>query len=94
MDSFQGSDRDIIIYDCVRAAQQNRKAKIDFIADEKRLNVSLSRAKKMLIIVGDMKFLYQAQCSDSNNPFVRIIECINKNKESYEIIEMRGQNAR
>lgn len=94
VDSFQGSDRDIIIYDCVRAAQQNRKAKIDFIADEKRLNVSLSRAKKMLIIVGDMKFLYQAQCSDANNPFVRIIECINKNKESYEIIEMRGQNAR
>lgn len=94
VDSFQGSDRDIIIYDCVRAAQQNRKAKIDFIADEKRLNVSLSRAKKLLIIVGDMKFLYQAQCSDANNPFVRIIECINKNKESYEIVEMGGRNAR
>ena len=44
----------------------------------------------MLIIVGDMKFLYKAQCSDANNPFVRIIECINKNKESYEIVEMGG----
>lgn len=46
VDSFQGSDRDIIIYDCVRSnVLTKNKAKIDFIADEKRLNVSLSRAK-------------------------------------------------
>lgn len=31
-------------------------SKIDFIADEKRLNVALSRAKKLLIIIGDMEF--------------------------------------
>jgi len=45
VDSFQGSDRDIIIYDCVRSGKLKQKAKIDFIAEEKRLNVSLSRAK-------------------------------------------------
>ena len=94
VDSFQGSDRDIIIYDCVRAAQRNGKAKIDFIADEKRLNVSLSRAKKLLVIVGDMNFLYRAQCSDANNPFVKIIECINNGKDAYEVVKMRGFNAK
>jgi superfamily I DNA and/or RNA helicase len=93
VDSFQGSDRDIIVYDCVRAAQRNGKAKIDFIADEKRLNVSLSRAKKLLIIVGDMNFLYRAKCSDQDNPFVRIIECINNNRNEYEIVKMGAQNA-
>lgn len=94
VDSFQGSDRDIIVYDCVRAAQRNGKAKIDFIADEKRLNVSLSRAKKLLIIVGDMNFLYRAKCSDQDNPFVRIIKCINNNRHEYEIVKMGAQNAK
>lgn len=92
VDSFQGSDRDIIIYDCVRSVKVKGKAKIDFIADEKRLNVSLSRAKKLLIIVGDMDFLYQARVSDKNNPFKSIIEYINQNKESYEVIKLGGKH--
>lgn len=93
VDSFQGSDRDIIIYDCVRSskAKNSKKdrekrsgGKIDFIADEKRLNVSLSRAKKLLIIVGDMEFLYRASVSEGINPFYEIIDFIHK--ESYHII--------
>ncbi|MGX3098656.1 AAA domain-containing protein [Helicobacter sp. 23-1046] len=96
VDSFQGSDRDIIIYDCVRSSKaKNSKdnkeksgAKITFIADEKRLNVSLSRAKKLLIIVGDMEFLYGASVSEGINPFVTIIEYMRKHKEDYEMIDM------
>lgn len=87
VDSFQGSDRDIIIYDCVRSGKLKQKAKIDFIAEEKRLNVSLSRAKLLLIIVGDREFLYQAQVSDKNNPFKAIIEYIAQNKAKYTVIE-------
>lgn len=87
VDSFQGCDRDIIIYDCVRSGKVKQKAKIDFIAEEKRLNVSLSRAKLLLIIVGDMDFLYQAQVSDKNNPFKAIIEYIAQNKNEYTVIE-------
>lgn len=90
VDSFQGSDRDIIIYDCVRSGKLKQKAKIDFIAEEKRLNVSLSRAKLLLIIVGDMDFLYQAQVSDKNNPFKNIIEYIALNKSAYTIIEEKS----
>lgn len=95
VDSFQGSDRDIIIYDCVRSSKaKNSKedrekrsgGKIDFIADEKRLNVSLSRAKKLLIIIGDMEFLYRASVSEGTNPFYEIIDFIHKHKESYHII--------
>lgn len=95
VDSFQGSDRDIIIYDCVRSSKaKNSKedkakrggSKIDFIADEKRLNVSLSRAKKLLIIIGDMEFLYRASVSEGINPFEKIIDFIHKHKESYHII--------
>lgn len=86
VDSFQGSDRDIIIYDCVRSGKLKQRAKIDFIAEEKRLNVSLSRAKLLLIIVGDRDFLHQAKVSDKNNPFKAIIEYIAQNKDKYTVI--------
>jgi len=46
LDAFQGSDRDIIIYDIVRSPE-NAKGNIEFVADEKRLNVALSRTKEM-----------------------------------------------
>lgn len=94
VDSFQGSDRDIIIYDCVRSGKRKQKAKIDFIAEEKRLNVSLSRAKLLLIIVGDMEFLHQAQVSDKNNPFRSIIEYIALNKDAYKIIEEKSNGGK
>ena len=82
VDSFQGSDRDIIIYDCVRSGD-GKKSKIDFIADEKRLNVSLSRSKKLLLIVGDIEFLYKSSTNKDINPFKEIIEYMDKN--NYEI---------
>ena len=82
VDSFQGSDRDIIIYDCVRT-----DGEIGFIADEKRLNVSLSRAKKLLIIVGDMEFLYSASVSEGENPFNKIVYYIDRNKDKCQIID-------
>ena len=92
VDSFQGSDRDIIVYDCVRSSKGKRGAKIDFIADEKRLNVSLSRAKKLLIIIGDMKFLFRAGTKENSNPFMDIIQYINSNKSEYQIIKLGTNN--
>lgn len=96
VDSFQGSDRDVIIYDCVRSSamnntQQTQKkrqgGKIDFIADEKRLNVSLSRAKKLLLIVGDREYLRTASVSEGENPFSVIIKEFD-NTQEYEVIEL------
>ena len=96
VDSFQGSDRDMIIYDCVRSSkakntQQTQKkrqgSKIDFIADEKRLNVSLSRSKKLLLIVGDKEYLRTASVSEGENPFSAIIKEFD-NTEKYQVIEL------
>lgn len=97
VDSFQGSDRDIIIYDCVRCSKSKNNnikgkkggQKIDFIADEKRLNVSLSRSKQLLIIIGDMEYLYTAHTSKGENPFEKIIDYIHKHKQDYQIIECK-----
>ena len=84
VDAFQGSDRDIIIYDIVRSPE-NSKGNIEFVADEKRLNVALSRTKELLFIVGDANFIYDAPIKDKDNPFKIIIEMLNQNREKYEI---------
>lgn len=90
VDSFQGSDRDYIIYDSVRSQKNPRGNRIDFIADEKRLNVSLSRAKELLVIVGDIDFLHKSTTSDNNNPFKNIIEYIYNKTYKYNIYDAKN----
>jgi superfamily I DNA and/or RNA helicase len=69
-------------------SQSDSKVNIDFIADEKRLNVALSRTKELLFLVGDVKFIYSCNVKEGDNPFKKIIELINQNKDYYEIKEV------
>ena len=55
VDKFQGAERDIIIYDIVRSDVGN--SNIGFLEDYRRINVAFSRAKKLLIIVGDSDYV-------------------------------------
>jgi senataxin len=57
VDGFQGREKDIIIFSTVRANKQIQKPTLGFLADVRRMNVSLSRARISLIVVGDMKTL-------------------------------------
>ncbi len=54
VDAFQGREKDVIILSFVRS---NREGKIGFLMDERRLNVSLTRARMKLIAVGDSETL-------------------------------------
>lgn len=49
VDSYQGREKDIIIYSVVGTRD------FSFIEDENRLNVAFTRAKKKLIVVGNVK---------------------------------------
>ncbi|KAK6519926.1 hypothetical protein TWF506_000220 [Arthrobotrys conoides] len=51
VDQFQGSDRDIVIVSMVRC---NTEQKASFLRAPERANVLLSRARKALIILGDL----------------------------------------
>ena len=55
VDKFQGSERDIIIYDIVRSDKSS--SILGFLQDYRRINVALSRAKRLLIIVGDSEYI-------------------------------------
>ncbi|CAH1762162.1 13787_t:CDS:10, partial [Entrophospora sp. SA101] len=54
VDGFQGKEKDIIMLSCVRAGDAKS---IGFLRDLRRMNVSLTRAKSSLFIVGDSKSL-------------------------------------
>lgn len=56
VDSFQGKEFDIVFLSCVRSnneKDEELRRKVGFLFDTNRLCVSLSRAKSLLIIVGD-----------------------------------------
>ena len=63
VDDFQGDERDIILVSMVRNPSGTRYD-AEFIKKFERINVALSRARKLLIILGSRKFLTEAGVID------------------------------
>ncbi|KHJ35821.1 putative helicase sen1 [Erysiphe necator] len=57
-DAFQGREREIIIFSCVRAKSSGG---IGFLGDIRRMNVGLTRAKSSLWVLGDSLALQQGE---------------------------------
>lgn len=57
VDDFQGDERDIIILSTVRNPENPAKSNPGFILAYQRINVALSRARRMLVMVGNRKYL-------------------------------------
>lgn len=58
LDSFQGQERNLILYSFTKSSKKKATmSRIGFLNELRRLNVAMSRCKKTLIMIGDMRFL-------------------------------------
>ena len=81
IDGFQGQERDIIVISLVRS---NAKGEIGFLADTRRMNVALTRAKRKLVVVGDSSTL---SIHPFYNSFFDYIDANGCYKSVYEYLE-------
>ena len=90
VDSFQGRECDVIIYSTVRS---NRNRRIGFLKDYRRLNVALSRARDLLVIVGDDVVMRNA-ITGQDNPFTAVLKHIRENKEECDLVKAPAERPR
>ena len=92
VDSFQGRECDVVIYSTVRS---NDRWTIGFLKDYRRVNVALSRARDLLLIVGDHAMMQSAAIDrERRNPFASVLkyivetpgECALENSETARLL--------
>lgn len=78
VDSFQGREKEAILVSLVRS---NLEGKLGFLADTRRMNVAMTRARRKLVVIGDSATL-------SNIPFyedfMRYVEKIGAYRSAWE----------
>lgn len=101
IDSFQGCQADIVIVSMVRNTadlHQTNRETIQFVADQNRVNVMISRAKRLLIIVGNYEYFETCcpQKNPQNDKFYAFLQCYKdmaNASESKEYITFAPQDA-
>ncbi|HHY81476.1 MAG TPA: AAA family ATPase [Clostridiales bacterium] len=76
VDSFQGRDKDIIIFSFTRS---NEEHSIGFLRELRRLNVTMTRAKYLLIMVGDSSTLTKTRDDKCWRFFNNLMEYVKDN---------------
>jgi len=79
VDGFQGREKELIILTCVRS---NLEGELGFLADLRRINVAITRAKKKLIVIGDSSTLSSIPFFDE---FIQYAESVKGYKSAWEL---------
>jgi superfamily I DNA and/or RNA helicase len=81
VDAFQGREREVIYISLVRS---NNEGVIGFLADERRMNVAMTRAKMRLVMIGDSATLGS---NDFYNEILDYVQSINAYQSAFELIQ-------
>lgn len=79
VDAFQGSEADVCIYSVVRS---NDQGDAGFLKEPPRLNVALSRARSLLLIVGDYEF---CRGLAATHPMSNVVDYIATHEDDCEV---------
>jgi hypothetical protein len=71
VDAFEGEEADVVILSLVRS---NEAERIGFLKKAQRLNVAISRAKQLLVVVGDIETMTGREGQDLYRPLLEHIE--------------------
>ncbi len=80
VDSFQGQERDVIYISLVRS---NNEGAVGFLADIRRMNVAMTRAKKKLVVIGDSSTITRHPFYDK---FLEYINEIGAYRSAFEFL--------
>ncbi len=89
VDSFQGRECDVVVYSTVRS---NRNGTIGFLKDYRRVNVALSRARDLLVIVGDDSMMGNATMGPDPNPFALVLNHIHSHPVECKVVPANQVN--
>ena len=78
VDKFQGMEMDVILVSMVRNTQ-HKNADIGFANDYRRLNVALSRARELLMLIGSTEmFTERARQKEAREMYSRLLQTVKK----------------
>ena len=82
IDSFQGQERDVVYISMTRS---NSEAQIGFLADIRRMNVAMTRARKKLVVIGDSATLSVLPFYEN---FIAYAEGLNAYQSAWEFSDL------
>lgn len=81
VDAFQGREAEVVIYSVTRA---NRSGRLGFVRERPRINVALSRARELLVIVGHQESVRKAR---GENSIAEVIAYVESNPDDCDLTE-------
>ncbi|OLN24112.1 ATP-dependent helicase [Domibacillus antri] len=89
VDRFQGMEMDVILLSMVRN-HHNKQDDIGFAKDYRRLNVALSRARELLILVGSTKmFTERPKQADTKKMYKHVLAAVNRQNGLRTLAEVK-----
>ncbi|QPH40780.1 AAA domain-containing protein [Pedobacter endophyticus] len=82
IDSFQGQERDVVYISLTRS---NAEGSIGFLADTRRMNVAMTRARKKLVVIGDSSTLSKSKFYAD---FITYAEQLNAYHSAWEFMDV------